>query len=455
MLFTIKWLATIFPKYQGDIQMNHSIAEVNTDSRVKTDNSLFIPLIGDNFDGHDYVRQAIDQGAIAIIWSKEKQLPSFISNDFPVFYVNDTLEALQNLAMRYRDDINPIVVGITGSNGKTTTKDLVASIVKTTYVTHFTDGNFNNHIGLPLTVLGMSRDTEVLILEMGMSDRKEIEKLTEIAKPDYAIITNIGESHIEFLGSRQAIAEAKLEILHGLKESGKLIIDGDENLLNPIRNDEYVITCGFDVHNDVIIEQVEIASNQTNFKLTNDLAYTVPLLGMHHALNATYAISLGKQLSIPEHMIKKGLLSLQSTSMRFELLKGKSGVTIVNDAYNASPTSMKAAIEVIKQMDGFREKVLILGDIFELGEQSEVLHRSVANTIEQPITTVFTYGKYAKHITDEVMKHQLNIVSEHFNSTEELLKKLQIYLNEKTILLFKASRGMKFETIIADVQKEN
>src|SRR5690625_3851391 len=129
MLFTIKWLATIFPKYQGDIQMNHSIAEVNTDSRVKTDNSLFIPLIGDNFDGHDHVRQAIDQGAIAIIWSKEKQLPSFISNDFPVFYVNDTLEALQNLAMRYRDDINPIVVGITGSNGKTTTKDLVASIV--------------------------------------------------------------------------------------------------------------------------------------------------------------------------------------------------------------------------------------------------------------------------------------------------------------------------------------
>lgn len=455
MLFTTKWLATIFREHQGDTQTNLSIDEVTTDSRVKTSNSLFIPLIGDVFDGHDHVRQAIDQGAIATVWRKDLPLPDDISNEFPVFYVSDTLDALQNLAINYRNKINPIVVGITGSNGKTTTKDLVASIVKTTYKTHYTDGNFNNHIGLPLTILGMSRETEVLILEMGMSDRKEIERLAEIAKPDYAIITNIGESHIEFLGSREAIASAKLEILHGLKQDGKLIIDGDEDLFASIRHEEHVITCGFDVQNDVIIKQVEVGSNQTKFKLMNDLTYMVPLLGKHHAQNASYAITLGKQLSISDHMIKKGLLSLESTSMRFELLEGKFGVTIVNDAYNASPTSMKAAIEVIKQLEGFQERVLILGDIFELGEQSEILHRSVANTIEQPITAVFTYGKDVKYIAEEVTKHKPNIVCVHFDSREELLKKIQTYLNEKTILLFKASRGMKFETIIADVQKEN
>lgn len=455
MIFTTKWLTTIFPVYQGDIQPNLVIDEVITDSRVKTSNSLFIPLIGENFDGHDHVRQAIDQGAKALIWDKRKQLPTSISNDFPVFYVNDTLEALQDLAMNYRNEVNPIVVGITGSNGKTTTKDLVASVVQTTYKTHFTDGNFNNHIGLPLTILGMPRETEVLIVEMGMSDRKEIEKLAEIAKPDYAIITNIGESHIEFLGSRQAIAEAKLEILHGIKEDGILIIDGDENLLESVYQRDHVITCGFNVHNDVIIEQVEIGSTQTNFKLVNDSSYTVPLLGTHHAQNATYAISLGKQLAITDQMIKKGLSSLKSTGMRFELLCGAHGVTIVNDAYNASPTSMKAAIEVIKQMIGYDNKVLILGDIFELGEQSELLHRSVAKVIEQPITAVFTYGKNAKYIIEEVSKYKPDILCEHFNSSKELLKKLQPYLNDRTILLFKASRGMKFETIIADVQNSS
>lgn len=452
MIFTTKWLTTIFPEYQGNIQSNFAIDEVTTDSRVQTNHALFIPLIGENFDGHDHVRQAIDHGAEAVIWKKDKPLPAFITSDFPVFYVDDTLVALQELAHEYRNEINPIVVGITGSNGKTTTKDLVASIVQTTYQTHFTDGNFNNHIGLPLTILGMPRVTEVLILEMGMSDRKEIERLAEIAKPDYAIITNIGESHIEFLGSRQAIAEAKLEILQGLKKDGILIIDGDEELLELIRHDKHVITCGFNVYNDVIIEQVEMDSSQTNFTLANDANYTVPLLGKHHAQNATYAISLGKQLAITEQMIKKGLLNLKSTGMRFELLCGDHGVTIVNDAYNASPTSMRAAIEVIKQMIGYDHKVLILGDIYELGEQSEVLHRSIAKAIEEPITAVFTYGEHAKYIIEEVKKHQPKILCEHFNSSKALLKALQPYLNDRSILLFKASRGMKLEEIVANVQ---
>ena len=453
MLFTTQWLNAIFSNNRGVASATIGIQEVTTDSRKKTTGSLFVPLIGDNFDGHDHVLQAINHGAVAIIWNQNKQLPDFLPIDFPIYLVEDTLEALQLLATQYRQEINPIVVGITGSNGKTTTKDLVAAIVKTTYKTHFTHGNFNNHIGLPLTILGMARETEVLILEMGMSDYKEIEQLSEIAIPDYAIITNIGESHIEFLGSREGITKAKLEIVCGMKENGLLIIDGDEALLESIDNHKNVVTCGFLSSNNVIIEQIEISHAKTTFSLLDASTYAIPLLGRHNAQNAAYAIILGQQLKISNEDIKKGLLSLELTGMRFELLKGTNDVSIVNDAYNASPTSMKAAIDVIKQMKGFKEKVLVLGDIFELGEQSEALHRSVADVIEPPITAVFTYGNIALNISAAVREKQVNIVCNHFGSKEALLNKLEQYCTTDTLILFKASRGMQFEKLVEAMQE--
>lgn len=453
MLFETNWLATLFPENRGNIESTSPIQEVTTDSRVETTNALFIPLVGDQFDGHDHVKQAIDQGAVAMFWHKDKELPMFIPTDFPVFFVADTLLALQQLATYYRKKINPIVVGITGSNGKTTTKDLVASILKTTYQTHATKGNFNNHIGLPLTILAMSKHTEVLILEMGMSDFKEIERLSEIARPDYAIITNIGESHIEFLGSRQGIANAKLEIMHGLKDNGMMFIDGDEQLLLPLHQMENIVTCGYKENNNQLITNVEMSHHTTTFTLRGNSRYSVPLLGWHHALNATYAIALGKQLNVSEAMIQEGLHSLELTSMRFELLKGANDVSIINDAYNASPTSMKAAINVVKQMKGFKEKVLILGDIFELGNQSDDLHKSVASVIESPITTVFTYGEAARNISETVNKEQTDIPCSHFETKEELLDALKEYIHVEALLLFKASRGMRFETIVEDVLK--
>src|SRR5690625_3399660 len=225
MLFTMKELALKFSNYHGELDFSLPIETVCTDSRVKMNNSLFIPIIGDNFDGHDFIQQAIHNGAIAAFWDKEIDLPSSIPTYFPIFYVSDTTIALQELASFYRDKVDPIVIGITGSNGKTTTKDIVASVMSTTYETHYTKGNLNNHIGLPLTILSMSRATEVLVLEMGMNDFGEIDLLSKIAKPDYAIITNIGESHIEFLGTREGITQAKLEVLNGMKNNGMLIID--------------------------------------------------------------------------------------------------------------------------------------------------------------------------------------------------------------------------------------
>lgn len=451
MLFALSWLAEVFPDHKGIISDELFIKEVTTDSRETTNQGLFIPLIGERFDGHYHIDQAIKHGAIAIIWGKEKRLPDHIPDDFPVFYVQDTLDALQEVAMVYREKINPIVVGITGSNGKTTTKDILASILSTTYKTHATKGNFNNHIGLPLTILAMPLETDVLVLEMGMNHFKEIERLSAIAKPDYAIITNIGESHIEYLGSRKGIATAKLEIMHGLKENGMLIIDGDEDLLSFIHEKKNVITCGFNETNMQVIKHVEISHNQTSFKLGDTTYYFLPLLGKHNAQNASYAIALAKKLNITDQMINKGLQALELTSMRLEMLKGKAGVSIINDAYNASPTSMKAAINVVKQIDGFKEKVLILGDMFELGEQSDRLHESMATEIVSPITAVFTHGQAAKRISDSIDQKQSTIISQHFDTKEQLEQALQKYIHSKTLLLFKASRGMKFETIIEDL----
>lgn len=448
MLFTTNWLDKQFPSNQGKVQDNIAIKQVTTDSRTKGEGLLFVPIVGENFDGHDFVQQAIENGATAIIWDESKQLPDSILPDFPVYFVKDTLKALQDLSSAYRAEVNPIVIGVTGSNGKTTTKDLTSAVVKTTYRTHATKGNFNNHIGLPLTILSMDRNTEALIVEMGMSNFHEIDLLTRIARPDVAIITNIGESHIEFLGSREGIAKAKLEIIHGLDESGVLIIDGDEPLLREKNINQKLITCGFDKKNDYTISQVKIHTLETEFTLSDGMSYQVPLLGKHHAKNASFALALGKLLNIPTEKSKQALRNLELTGMRFELLKGINDVSIINDAYNASATSMKAAIEVAKQMSGFQQKVLVLGDILELGDRAREFHESVAEVIEAPITVLFTYGNHAKWIQAAVQTKSDTLVCTHFASKEDLVQALAPYLTKNSLLLFKASRGLKFEEMI-------
>lgn len=451
MLFTTRWLSSIFTDFNRNTDEPIAMEEVFTDSRLQVKNALFIPIIGENFDGHDYLKQAIANGAVAALWNRETSLPESLPNDFLVFYVDDTIGSLQQLAINYRDEINPIVIGITGSNGKTTTKDLVAAMLKEVYETHYTNGNFNNHIGLPLTVLSMPRNTQVLVLEMGMSDFGEIDLLSKIAKPDHVMITNIGESHIEHLGSREGIKEAKMEITNGMKTDGLVFIDGDEALLKAIHKQKNCITCGFREDNDVIIQNVDVRLNHTNFQLADGNSYMVPLLGKHHALNAALAIALGERLGVNSEQRKNALLSLQQTGMRFEMVRGMNDASIINDAYNASPTSMKAAIDVVKQMDGFVEKVLILGDVLELGEHSEEMHRSVASHIDAPITALLTYGDEAAYISEAAKENNPTLYCSHFHSKEELIYALQPYLKRESLLLFKASRGLQFESFINEI----
>lgn len=453
MLFTEKWLATIFVNNQN-VNEQSIIQRVFIDSREVVEQGLFIPIVGERFDGHDFVLQAIDHGATAILWEKDKPLPKEIPEDITVYYVEDTTKALQFLAWKYKDYIQPKVIGITGSNGKTSTKDLVAAVVKSTYNTHYTKGNLNNHIGLPLTILSMPRDTEVLVLEMGMNAFGEIDLLSKIANPDLAIITNIGESHIEFLGSREGIIKAKLEIRNGMKNDGILIIDGDEEQLIALHEDQQVITCGFKEDNEYIIENVYIDLGKTSFTIKKDHKYEIPLVGEHHAKNASYAIVVGKLLNIPTETIKKGLKDLKHTGMRFELVEGKNGVTLVNDAYNASPTSMIGAINILRSFEQFKYKVLVLGDVFELGSHAKVFHREIGEQIKEPITAVFTYGTLAKEISKTVTLSKQNIQVKHAESKEEILNYLEPYIHSESIILFKASRGMEFEQFIHQLKQE-
>ncbi|GGM20578.1 UDP-N-acetylmuramoyl-tripeptide--D-alanyl-D-alanine ligase [Paraliobacillus quinghaiensis] len=448
MLFTTAFLLELFPETQGAAEDQFKINQVSTDSRGKMDHALFVPLKGENFNGHSFIDKAIEQGAIATIWQKDEPLPEFLPTDFPVFFASDTLSALQQLAHAYRKSVDPTVIGVTGSNGKTTTKDIISKVLSESFQTHQTKGNLNNHIGVPLTILSMKPDTEMLVLEMGMNHFHEMERLSQIAEPNIAVITNIGESHIENLGSRAGIAKAKAEILVGLQDEGILLIDGDEPLLHPYKTVAKTLGIGFDQTNDTVIKHFVMHAEHSLFTINSDEEYNIPLLGKHHAKNATFAIEIAKQIGMRISQIKQALIQLDMTGMRFEVLKGKEGVTIINDAYNASPTSMKAAVNVVKEMVGFQRKIVVLGDMLELGELSKEYHRSVADVMSTEIDYVCTIGIDANEISERVKQEYPSIITNHFLDKKEIESFLANYLDTTTLILVKASRGMKLETII-------
>ncbi|MGM0877281.1 MAG: UDP-N-acetylmuramoyl-tripeptide--D-alanyl-D-alanine ligase [Bacillota bacterium] len=422
------------------------ITGVTTDSRQVEAGNLFFPLVGDIFNGHEFVDKAIEKGAAAIIWKETEPNPP---KGVPIILVKDTLKALQDLAEAYLDQLEIKVVGITGSNGKTTTKDMVAAVLETTFKVHKTKGNFNNHIGLPLTILSMACDTEVAVLEMGMSGKGEIELLSKIAKPDVAIITNIGEAHLMDLGSREGIAEAKLEIVTGLKKNGLFIYNGDEPLLQ-----EHVpslalssVTFGENSKNDYYPSHITQELSGTSFKIKN-IEYFIPVLGKHNVCNALAAFAVGSFFKVNEEAIAEGFRSIKITGMRLELIQSKSGVSVINDAYNASPTSMVAAIKLLEDLKDFNQKFVVLGDMLELGENEKEFHLKVGRSIKEEISHVFTYGKLGKEIANGVRQNRSEEFVHHYDDKSALIKHLKSLINKNDIVLVKASRGMKLEEVV-------
>ena len=452
------------------IPCNHFVR----DSREVKEGDVYIALKGERFDGNDFCQSAIDNGAKVCIVSKDvrekendtklvnteadKINNSIKENKVTIIKVEDTLKALQEIATYKRMQYNIPVVAVTGSVGKTSTKDLIASVVSQKYNTLKTKGNYNNEIGLPLTILGLTNE-EAIVVEMGMNHLGEIRKLTNIAKPTVAVITNIGTAHIGNLGSRENILKAKLEILEGL-QGNTVVINNDNDLLHKWVNENKekynIITYGIKNKSKYMATDIKSFEDKSEFKVVceknesiNNKMVTVPVGGEHFILNSLCAIAVGEYLNVPTEKIINGIANLELTKKRMEVLTSKSGATVINDTYNANYDSMKAAITYLKEIKDKR-KIAVLGDMLELGDYSKELHEKVGEEVDESIDILITIGKEAKYIAEKAKAKQIIECKDN----EEAVRKLKELETKDDAILLKASNGMKFFEIATALCEE-
>jgi len=429
------------------------VTGVQFDSRKLKQGDLFVPIVADR-DGHSFIDSAIGNGASATFWSNDEEN---IPEHFPVVIVEDTFIALTQFAKEYLKKVDPKVIGITGSNGKTTTKDMTEAVISQGYRTHKTQGNYNNQIGVPITVLTMTEDTEAIVLEMGMDRAGEIRTLSKLVEPDVAVITMIGESHIEFLGSREKIADAKLEIVEGLKNTGTLVYNGDEPLLNE-RVDKTFSTKTFGKGDQLALYATEIDSGirSTSFRVNirPDYEMTIPTPGKYNVQNALAAILVGMELNISLERAAYGLQSFQLTKNRLEWLDGQNGIHILNDAYNASPSSMKAVLDYFSTIEIDGNKIAVLGDIRELGHLSKELHQSIAKSIStRYIDTVVLYGTEMNYLYEALEASFDKDSLKYFeNDKTKLTKYLKDITSKDDAILLKSSFGTDLLSVVEDLR---
>lgn len=429
--------------------VNGKATLICTDTRKIQKGCVFVALIGANFDGHDFVKTAIENGAIAAI--TERQI-----DKLPCIVVGSTRKALLDLAKAYRKKFSPILVGVTGSVGKTTTKEMIALALSAKYNTLKNEGNLNNEIGLPLTLFRLDSTYEAAVIEMGMSHFGEIHRLSKTAKPTISIITNIGFSHIENLGSQEGILKAKLEILDGMDADAQLILNADDKLLANVCLDRDIITYGIENgYSDV--RAVNIVSDlDTKF----DIIYhgevfpiTLNCIGMHNVLNALAAFTVGVTCGISPVDIINKLATYESVGLR-QKVEQLGEQTVIIDCYNASPDSMRAAISVLAQIEpksGGR-RVAVLADMLELGEMSPELHENVGEmVVNAKIDKLICYGNNSRYIAKRA--DELGLHSGSTTDKGMLLDYLKTTLRPNDVVLFKGSRGMKLEEVIEELYK--
>ena len=436
---------------------NINITSISIDSRDIKPGTLYIPIKGDKFDGHVFIADAFHKGC-AVALTEQKLVPEAHE---VLIYVKDTKQALMDLATYYRKQFNIPVVAVTGSVGKTTTKDLIASVLSAKYSVHKTQGNFNNEIGLPLTIFGLTKEHQVLVVEMGMNHFGEIHNLSMIARPDIGVITNIGVSHIEHLGSRKGILKAKCEILDGMGQKGVLIVNGqDEMLQQIIVSEPAMLTYGRDESHPFYADGVEAIGKEgmsaTFYMPQSNIRMTIPAMGEHMIDNALAAIAVAKRLHLSDREIQDGIEAYKPSKMRMDLQEASNGISIINDAYNASPDSMKAAIEVLGAMPVGKRKVAILGDMFELGEHAQQLHEELGEYIAKTkrVDLLITVGTLAHFIQDQVILSGMSREKmHHFETQDGLILKLGDLLLPQDLVLVKASRGMALEKTVDEIGK--
>ncbi|EEU33070.1 UDP-N-acetylmuramoyl-tripeptide-D-alanyl-D-alanine ligase [Fusobacterium vincentii 3_1_36A2] len=418
----------IFEEFLKKVQ----IKNVVMDSRKVIEGSLFFAIN----NGNSYVKDVLDKGASLVIADNTD------IKDKRVIKVTDTIATMQDLATKYRNKLDIQVVGITGSNGKTTTKDIVYSLLSVKAKTLKTEGNYNNHIGLPYTLLNVTDEEKFVVLEMGMSSLGEIRRLGEISSPNYAIITNIGDSHIEFLKTRDNVFKAKTELLEFVDKENTFVC-GDDEYLGKLD----VNKVGFNGNNTHKIESYDFSNKGSKFILDGK-EYEMSLLGKHNISNTSIAIELAKKIGLTDEEIQKGLKEIKISNMRFQEIKIGNDIYI-NDAYNASPMSMKAAIDTLNEIYNDKYKIAILGDMLELGENEVDYHMDVLNyLLDKKIKLIYLYGERMKKAYDIFMKNKSEEYRFWYYPTKEgIVESLKNIKMDKVILL-KASRGIKLEEII-------
>lgn len=426
-----------------------TISGITTDSRKAEKGMLFVPIVGENNDGHDYIDGALSLGADAVITHKDTEKREGKN----IIRVKDTRKALGDIARYYKEKYNLPTVSITGSVGKTTTKDMIASVLSMKYKTLKTQGNYNNDIGLPLTIFGMEESHQAAVLEMGMSHMGEINYLASIAKPDVAVITNIGMSHIENLGSQENIYRSKMQICDFFSEDGVLIANGDDKFL---KNKTDINTITYGVENkeaDLVARDVEnLGIDGSKFKVDLDgseYEITVKIPGIHNVYNALAAISAGRKMGVEIADIIEGIKEFRLTGMRMEV-KHFGEVTVIDDCYNSAPDSIRAALKVLEDMKADR-KIAVLGDVMEMGSFAEKELYDIGVKINN-IDILVTVGDIAKYIAKGADLGGVETIKS-CKTVDEAIAFLTENVKSGDGILVKASRAMKFEKIVKALEE--
>lgn len=433
---------------QGILVSGNKDDEINffsQDSRQMKNGGMYIPLKGERFDGHNFIESAFQTGAQAIISEKDVKYEDKI-----VIKVKDTYQALKDMASYLRNHRPVKVVGVTGSVGKTSTRDMVYSVVKQKYKTLKTEGNYNNEIGLPLTILRY-HDEEVLVLEMGMNHLQEMSRLSMIARPDIACITNVGTAHIGELGSRENILKAKLEITDGMKEGSTLIINQDNDMLKTVELPHLnVVRVGKGKEASIQASHIILEETKSSFEVEyqgKKEIIEVPVQGEHNISNALIAIAVGIALNISLEDIKKGIQEFKLTKNRMDILE-KNHKTVIDGTYNASVDSMKSSIDVLANYK--KRKVAILADMLELGDYSQQLHEEVGSYVaSKGIDILVCVGKEAKYIYQKARESMKDVY--YFESNQEVIDRLDELLKEDDVILVKGSHSMNLKEVVEKI----
>lgn len=431
----------------GDRRDGVEASCVVIDSRKAEPDGIFIATRGERADGHDFIPQVAAKGALGVVCEKEPK-----DCEIPYILVEDSFKALKDIAEFYRLQLSIPVVGITGSVGKTSTKEMVASVLSEGFCTLKTEGNFNNEVGLPLTVLRIRENHEAAVLEMGISDFGEMHRLSKIARPDICVMTNIGQCHLENLGSREGILKAKSEIFDYMNPEGHIFVNGDDDMLLRIKKkgSREPVHFGRNPSNEVYASDVMnkglLGSHAVIHMGLEVFPVDIPLPGLHMVNNALAAAAVGKCLGLTREQIREGIWKVEAVGGRSHVIS-LPAYTVIDDCYNANPVSMKAAIDLLTMALG--RKAAILGDMFELGEKEKELHGEVgAYAAEKEIDVLICVGSLSRHMYDEAQRVNRKSEIYYFKTRDEMLTSLKEILKPGDSVLVKASHGMQFEKVV-------